>query len=54
MSEVSVIVSVASSLALTADAVQGAKEKYLASGFNDYISKPFSRDQIKEKLDNYI
>ena len=41
-------------IALTADAVQGAKEKYLASGFNDYISKPFSRDQIKEKLDNYI
>ena len=41
-------------IALTADAVQGAKEKYLKAGFNDYIAKPFSRDQIKEKLDNYI
>ena len=41
-------------IALTADAVQGAKEKYLKAGFNDYISKPFSRDQIKEKMDNYI
>ena len=38
-------------IALTADAVSGAKEKYLAAGFVDYISKPFSRDQIKEKLD---
>ncbi len=41
-------------IALTADAVQGAKEKYMKSGFNDYIAKPFSRNQIKEKLDNFI
>ena len=39
-------------IALTADAVAGAKEKYLSEGFVDYIAKPFSRDQIKEKLDN--
>ena len=38
-------------IALTADAVAGAKERYLSEGFNDYIAKPFSRDQIKEKLD---
>ncbi len=38
-------------IALTADAVSGAREKYLAAGFNDYIAKPFNRDQIKEKLD---
>ena len=38
-------------IALTADSVSGAKEKYLSEGFIDYISKPFSRDQIKEKLD---
>lgn len=38
-------------IALTADAVSGAREKYIASGFNDYIAKPFNRDQIKEKLD---
>ena len=38
-------------VALTADAIQGAKEKYLNEGFDDYIAKPFTRDQIKEKLD---
>lgn len=38
-------------IALTADAIQGAKEKYMSEGFNDYIAKPFSKDQIKEKLD---
>ncbi len=38
-------------IALTADAVSGAKEKYMAEGFIDYISKPFTKDQIKEKLD---
>ena len=38
-------------IALTADAVAGAKEKYLQSGFVDYLTKPFSRDQMKEKLD---
>ena len=38
-------------IALTADAVAGAKEKYLSEGFVDYIAKPFTRDQIKEKLD---
>ena len=38
-------------IALTADAVAGAKEKYMSEGFVDYIAKPFSKDQIKEKLD---
>ena len=41
-------------IALTADAVQGAKEKYLDEGFNSYIAKPFTRDQIKEKLDKVL
>lgn len=41
-------------VALTADAVSGAKEKYLNEGFNGYIAKPFTRDQIKEKLDKII
>ena len=39
-------------IALTADAIAGSKEKYIAEGFVDYIQKPFSRDQIKEKLSN--
>lgn len=38
-------------IALTADAVAGAKERYLNEGFVDYIAKPFSKEQIKEKLD---
>ena len=39
-------------IALTADAIAGSKEKYMSEGFVDYIQKPFSRDQIKEKLSN--
>lgn len=38
-------------LALTADAISGAREKYISEGFVDYIAKPFNREQIKEKLE---
>ena len=38
-------------IALTADAVAGAQEHYKEVGFFDYLAKPFTRDQIKEKLD---
>ena len=38
-------------IALTADAVAGAKEKYVSEGFVDYIAKPFNKEQIKQKLD---
>ena len=38
-------------IALTADAVSGAREKYISEGFVEYIAKPFNKDQIKEKLD---
>ncbi len=38
-------------IALTADAMSGAQEKYISIGFSDYIAKPFSKDQIKERLD---
>lgn len=37
-------------IALTADAVAGAEEKYLSDGFVDYIAKPFNKEQIEEKL----
>ncbi len=37
-------------VALTADAMTGAKEKYMGLGFNDYLAKPFSRDIIAKKL----
>ena len=39
-------------IALTADAVAGSEEKYKSEGFIDYIAKPFSKDQIKEKISN--
>ena len=41
-------------IALTADAVSGAEEKYISEGFCDYIAKPFSKDQIKVKLDKFL
>ncbi len=38
-------------IALTADAIAGAQDKYISEGFTDYIAKPFSKAQIKEKID---
>ena len=38
-------------IALTADALSDSKDKYLEKGFTDYLSKPFSKDQIEDKLD---
>ncbi len=38
-------------IALTADAEEGAQEKYRGMGFVDYIAKPFSKLQIERKLD---
>ena len=37
-------------IAVTADAISGAKEKYLALGFSAYLAKPFTKDQIKDVL----
>ena len=39
-------------IALTADALEGSKEKYEQEGFKDYIAKPFTKDEIKVKIDN--
>ena len=41
-------------IALTADAVSGVKEKYIKIGFIDYISKPFTKEQIKDKINNIL
>ena len=40
-------------IALTADAESTSKAKYLSEGFNDYIAKPFKKDEIKSILDKY-
>ena len=39
-------------IALTADAVAGAEERYKEEGFDGYIAKPFNKDQIKVNLDS--
>ena len=40
-------------VALTADAVAGAREKYLELGFSDYVAKPFKQEQLKAILDKF-
>ena len=41
-------------IALTANAVEGAKEKYLKEGFIDYLSKPIEVDKLEEILKKYL
>ena len=41
-------------VALTADAMTGAKEKYKEMGFDDYMAKPFTRDTIAKKLSGIL
>lgn len=37
-------------IALTANAIAGAKEEYLAFGFNDYLAKPIDVNKLEEML----
>ncbi len=39
-------------VALTADAVDGSKEKYLSSGFDAYISKPIDKKELNDIIEN--
>ena len=41
-------------IALTANAVVGAKERYLEAGFDDYLSKPIEVEKLEEKLEKYL
>ncbi len=41
-------------VALTANAILGARETYIDAGFNDYLSKPIEVEALVEKLKQYL
>lgn len=41
-------------IVLTANAIVGAKEKYLEDGFTNYLSKPIREDELMEMLRKYL
>ena len=41
-------------VSLTANAVSGAREKYIEAGFNDYLTKPIMPDKLETLLVRYL
>lgn len=41
-------------IALTANAVTGAKEMYLEAGFDDFLSKPINPDKLEKMIQDYL
>lgn len=41
-------------VALTANATVGMRDKYISAGFNDYISKPIDRTELKRVLKKFL
>lgn len=41
-------------IALTADAIEGSKEKFLNAGFDEYISKPIDKSILNDVILKFI
>lgn len=41
-------------IALTANAISGMKEKYLKDGFDDYLAKPIDKEELRRILNKYL
>lgn len=41
-------------IALTANAITGMKEEYLASGFDDYLAKPIDKKELERIITKYL
>ena len=41
-------------IALTANAISGAREEYMAAGFDDYLTKPIDSRQLEKMLQKYL
>jgi CheY-like chemotaxis protein len=41
-------------ISLTANAIRGAREQYLAAGFQDYLTKPINCTKLEEMVEKYL